>query len=95
MSVATTVKLPPGLKKRITPLAKTAGQSDHAWMVEALASQVEREELRRSFVNEAIESQAAVAEGEPVYAAKDVFAYVRAKAAGRKPRRPQPVKRPR
>ena len=95
MSIATTVKLPPGLKKRITPLARAAGKSDHAWMVEALASQVEREERRRSFVNEAIQSQAAVADGEPVYAAEDVFAYLRAKVAGGKPRKPHPVKRTR
>jgi predicted transcriptional regulator len=93
MSISTTVKLPPGLKKRITPLAKAAGKSDHAWMVEALASQVEREELRRSFINEAIESQSAVAEGEPVYDADDVIEHFRAKLAGRKPRKLQPAKR--
>ena len=57
MSVATTVKLPPKLKKRISPLAKAAGKSDHAWMVDALAHQVEREELRQVFVAEAVESQ--------------------------------------
>lgn len=93
MSVATTVKLPPRLKKRIGPLAKAAGKSPHAWMVDALAVQVEQEELRRSFVAEALDSQAAVAAGEPVYAAGDVFAYLRAKVAGRKMKRPTPQKR--
>ena len=95
MSIPTTVKLPPKLKKRISPLAKAAGKSDHAWMVDALAAQVEREELRQSFVAEAIASQAAVAEGEPVYSADDVFAYLRAKVAGEKPRKPTPHKRSR
>ena len=95
MSVATTVKLPPKLKKRISPLAKAAGKSDHAWMVDALASQVEREECRQAFVAEAIVSRSAVAEGEPVYAAKDVFASLRAKVAGKKVRRPSPRKRTR
>jgi predicted transcriptional regulator len=90
MSVATTVKLPPKLKKRITPLAKAAGKSTHAWMVDALASEVEREELRRSFVAEALESQAEVAAGGPVYASADVFAYLSAKSAGKKPKRPAP-----
>ena len=93
MSDATTVKLPPRLKKRIAPLAKAAGKSAHAWMVDTLSSEVEREELRRSFVAEAIESVIAVAEGEPVYAAEDVFAYMRAKAAGKKPKKPTPHKR--
>jgi predicted transcriptional regulator len=90
MSVPTTVKLPPRLKKRIAPLAKAAGKTSHAWMVDALSSQVEREELRVSFLAEAIESQAAVAVGAPVYAAEDVFAYLRAKVAGKKPKRPRP-----
>lgn len=77
MSVATTVKLPPRLKKRIAPLAKAAGKTAHAWM-----------ELRRSFVAEALESQAEVTAGGPVYAAEDVFAYLSAKVAGKKPKRP-------
>jgi len=88
MSVPTTVKLPPKLKKRIAPLAKAAGKTAHAWMVDALSSQVEREELRSSFVAEAIESQAAVAEGGPVYAAEEVFAYLRPKVARKKAKRP-------
>ena len=79
----------------IGTLARAAGKSDHAWMVDALASQVEREELRQSFVAEAIESRAAVAEGEPVYAAEDVFISLRAKVAGQKTRRPSPRKRTR
>ena len=93
MTIATTVKLPLRLKKRIAPLAKAAGKSPHAGMVDALAAQVEREELRRAFVAEAIESKLAVAEGEPVYAAADVFGYLRAKIAGRKTKRPLPHKR--
>ncbi len=55
MSISTTVKLPLSLKKRIGPVAKAAGKSDHAWMVDALAAQVEREELRQSFIAGAVE----------------------------------------
>lgn len=95
MSISTTVKLPPSLKKRIGPLAKAAGKSDHAWMVDALSAQVGREELRQSFIADAVESEAAVADGEPVYAAEDVHAYFRAKIAGKKPRKPGPRKRSR
>lgn len=89
MNHATTVKLPSILKKRIAPLAKAAGKSAHAWMVDTLACQVEREEARRSFVEEAVQSQKAVAKGEPVYSAEEVFAYARATLAGQ-----QRVKRP-
>ncbi len=93
MSDATTVKLPPRLKKRIAPLAKAAGKSSHAWMVDTLASEVEREELRRSFIAEAVASQAEVAEGAPVYDAEEAFAYFRAKVAGQKPKKPTPRRR--
>ncbi len=95
MSVATTVKLPLRLKKRIAPLARAAGKSAHAWMVDTIASQVEREELRQSFVAEAVESLTAVAEGAPLYEAEEVFAYARARAAGRKAKRPTAIKRAR
>jgi predicted transcriptional regulator len=95
MSVATTVKLPPTLRKRIRPLARAAGKTAHAWMVEALSVQVEREERRQRFVAEAVESQLAVAEGEPVYDAAEAFAYLRQRAAGRKVKRPAAKKRSR
>ena len=62
-------------------------------MVDALASEVEREEIRSSFVTGAIESRLAVAKGEPVYAAEAVFAWMRERAAGKKPRKPTPHKR--
>ena len=64
-------------------------------MVDTIAAQVEREELRRSFVAEAVESLAAVTEGEPVYEADQVFAYARARVAGRRAKRPTPIKRSR
>lgn len=88
MSIATTVKLPTALRKRIRPLARAAGKTPHAWMVEALSVQVEREERRHQFVAAAVESQLAVAEGEPVYDATEAFAYLRERAAGRRAKRP-------
>lgn len=51
------------------------------------------EELRRAFIDEALESQARVHAGEPVYAADEVFAYLRAKASGQKVSKPRPVER--
>ncbi len=88
MSDTTTVKLPPRIKRRIAPLARAAGKSPHAWMVDALVDQVEQEELRQEFVAGALESRTAVSEGEPVYAADDVLAWLRARATGQKARRP-------
>jgi predicted transcriptional regulator len=87
MSVATTVKLPPSLKKRIGPLARAAGKSPHAWMVEALATQVEREELHSDFVAQGLASLEGVTRGEPVFAADEVFGAVRARLHGRKAKR--------
>ncbi len=95
MTLATTVKLTPRLKKRIAPLAKAAGKTPHAWMVEALAQQVEREEARNQFLAAGLESYAAVAAGEPVYAAGEVFDYLKAKLSGRKAKRPAARKQPR
>lgn len=92
MTAGTTVKLPAALKKRIAPLARAAGKTPHAWMVEALGEQVERAERRQAFVAEAIVSQLEVAEGGPVYEASEVFDYVRARVAGRKVKRPAPRK---
>lgn len=93
MTIATTVKLPPKLKKRIAPLAKAAGKSSHAWMVDALGTQVDQEERRTTFIADAVESQRAVAAGEPVYPSQEVFAYLRGKVAGRKLKRPVGRKR--
>jgi predicted transcriptional regulator len=94
MSVATTVKLTPALKKRIAPLAKAAGKTAHAWMVDALAQQVEHDEAQARFVAAGLESYAAVSRGEPVYEAGEVFDFLKAKLAGKKARRPAARKLP-
>lgn len=92
MTSGTTVKLPPALKRRIAPLARAAGKTPHAWMVEALAEQVERSERQEAFLAEALASKREVAEGGPVFDAGEVLDYLRARAAGRKARRPAPRK---
>ena len=48
---ATSLKLPEGLKRRIERLAASARKSPHAFMVETLAREAERAELR-SFIPE-------------------------------------------
>jgi len=47
MSASTTLKLPEKLKRRITTLAKAAGKTPHAFMVDALETQAALAERRR------------------------------------------------
>ncbi|MBI3186135.1 MAG: hypothetical protein HYZ28_28700 [Myxococcales bacterium] len=89
----TTLKLPEELKRRIQPLARQSGKTPHAWMIDALEEQATRSELRERFVRDALEAAKEVDEGGPLYAAEDVHAYIRARAAGRPARRPPPAGR--
>ncbi len=94
----TTVKLTDDLKERITPLARAAGQTPHAWMIAALERQAALAELREQFIAEAEASAASIDGGDVVYAAEDVHAYIAARAAsigaGKKPARPKPLRSP-
>lgn len=91
--VATTLKLPPDLKKRIAPLAKRAGKTPHAWMVATLKREAERAELQEQLVEDALAAAAEADEGGPLFAAEDVHAYVLARASGQKARRPSPLRK--
>ena len=95
MSTTTTLKLPEPLKARIGPLAQAAGKTAHAWMVDALEAQVALAEMREAFIGEAEAAAAATDAGGPLYAAEDVRAYILGRAAGRKPRKPKPMRRAR
>ena len=92
MRETTTLKLPEKLKRRIAPVAKSADRTPHAWMVEALELQATLAERRTSFVAEALAAEKQVRESGKVYRAEDVHRYIRARAAGRRPARPKPVK---
>ncbi len=90
--MSTSLKLPPELKKRIAPLAQRSGKTPHAWMVDALQRETELAEQREAFIGDAETAAADVEAGGPVYAMEDVHAYLRAKLAGARARRPQPLK---
>ncbi len=92
MPVSTTLKLPEDLKKRLGPLAKSAGKTPHAWMIEALETQATLAEKRRGFIDDARAAEKEVDETGRVYRAKDVHRYIRARAAGKQGARPKPVK---
>ena len=92
MPVSTTLKLPEELKKRLGPLAKSAGKTPHAWMIEALEAQATLAEMRRGFIEDARAAEKEVEKTGVAYRAKDVHAFVRACAAGKKVARPKPVR---
>lgn len=93
MTNTTTLKLPDELKRRIAPLARAAGKTQHAWMVEAIQAQAELADLRRAFINDAKAAASDIDAGGPLFAMEDVAAYLRARAAGGKPPRPAPLRR--
>jgi len=88
----TTLKLPDELKARILPLARRAGKTPHAFMVDALRAEAERAELRERFLDEAVEAAAEVDAGGPVYAMAQVHEYVRTRLQRKKTKLPTPLK---
>lgn len=93
MPATTTLKLPDNLKKRIAPLAESAGKTAHAWMVEAIETQATLAEKRKAFVADALAAEEEVRQTGLVYRAEDVHRYIRARASGKKAARPKLVKR--
>lgn len=88
MAASTTLKLPERLKQRIGPLARSAGKTPHAWMVEALEAHTALEEKRKTFVAYALAAEREVERRGKAYRAEDVHRYIRARAAGKKAKRP-------
>ena len=86
---ATSLKLPDDLKKRIQQLVSGTDQTAHAFMIEAIAREIERAELRRQFGEEARRAEAETLASGKVYDAAEVFSYLKARAAGKKTRRPR------
>ena len=92
MPATTTLKLPETLKKRIAPLAESAGKTPHAWMVEALETQAVLAEKRKAFIADALAAEKEVGKNGLVFRAEDVHRYIRHRATGKKSARPKPVK---
>ena len=84
MPSSTTLKLPESLKSRIAELARAAGQTPHAFMVEALAAQTALAERRAEFLASAQAAEREVEQFGLVYDADEVLSYVDAKLSGRK-----------
>lgn len=86
---ATSLKLPDDLKRRIAKLAASSGQTPHAFMVNALAREAERSELRQQFAAEAAESERETLRSGKAHSLDDTFDYLAARIAGKNPRRPR------
>jgi predicted transcriptional regulator len=91
--MTTTLKLADDLKARITPLARAAGKTAHAWMIDALEAQAALAEMREAFIDNAYASATEIDSGGALYAAEDVHAYIAARTQGKPARRPKAIKR--
>jgi predicted transcriptional regulator len=92
MPSTTSLKLTDELKEKISTLAQGVAQTPHAYMVEAIAEKVARDEKRRAFLEDAKRSREEVERTGEVYELDAVARWVRAIAAGRRARKPRPIK---
>ena len=95
MASPTTLKVPDDLRTRLAAQAEAEGKSAHAYMLEALKEKADRADRHREYLSA---GAAALEEYESTgiaYAMEDVEQYILGVAAGKKPRRPNPVKAPR
>jgi len=86
---ATTLKLPQDLKERIASLARDAGKSPHAYMVDALEQQALRAGQRRTFVADAATAENDALRTGKAYPAGEVHRYFAARSAGKTAARPR------
>jgi predicted transcriptional regulator len=94
MASTTSLKLSDELKEKIGKLAEGVAQTPHAYMVDAIARKVERDEKRQDFINAALASAAETKRTGIAYAHDDVWDYILKKARGQKARKPKPIKLP-
>jgi predicted transcriptional regulator len=86
---ATSLKLPDPLKRSLAQLAKQAGITPHAYMVETLAREVQRAEQRASFVAEAAASEREALSSGKAHSLDTAFSYLETRLAGRIVRPPR------
>ena len=92
MPSPTTLKLPDELRSRLAAQAQAEGKTPHAYMVEALKEKADRMDRRQEYL---AADEATFREYERTgiaYAMEDVEQYILGITAGRKVRRPRPIK---
>jgi predicted transcriptional regulator len=85
--MATSLKLPPQLKGRVASVAKAAGKSPHAFMVEAIEQQVTQAERRQRFIAEALAAEKEALDTGQGFDADEVHAAMEERARGGRVRR--------
>jgi predicted transcriptional regulator len=95
MANTTSLKLPDDLKEKIGALSGEVRQTPHAYMVEAIAEKVARDERRLAFLDAGLKSLAEFKRTGIAYTHEDVKRYLLARVAGKKARRPKPIRIPR
>jgi predicted transcriptional regulator len=91
----TTLKLPDQLKVRVAKVAESAGQSMHAFMVDAIEQQTRLAEVRGQLIEDALLAEAEALRTGVGYSAADVHAYIQGLAQGKKVARPKARRWPR
>jgi predicted transcriptional regulator len=89
MAESTTLKLPEELKARVAKVAAAAGQSPHAFMLEAIEQQTQLAERRKAFVGAALVAEEEVAQYGLVHDGDEVLSYLQACLEGRRVSRPR------
>jgi predicted transcriptional regulator len=78
----------------VSELAHGVAQTPHAYMVEAIAEKVARDEKQRQFIESGNAAATEFKRTGVAYSHKEAMRYARARAKGRKARRPQPIRVP-
>src|SRR5205085_12178584 len=89
MQPTTSLKLPPELKKRVAAQARKLGKSVHAYLLETIERRTTGLESREEFIASALASLEEVRRTGKAYRMEDVHAYFRARAEGKKAKRPK------
>ena len=85
---ATSIKLPEQLKQRLAQLARDAGQTPHAFMVDALAREANRAELQARFAAAAAQSEQQALSSGKAHSLDAAFDYLQTRLTQPKTRRP-------
>ena len=94
MAGTTSIKLPDDLKERIGKVAQGVAQTPHAYMVQAIAEKVERDEKRQEFLAAGQKASEEFKRTGIAYRLEDVERYIMDRVTGKNPRRPKPIRVP-
>ena len=92
MAKTTSLKLPDPLKEKVGELAAGVAQTPHAYMVEAIAERVARDEKRRELLQSAERASAHFMRTGVAYAHADVKRHILERSEGRMSAKPKPRK---